>query len=219
MEKQRAIVDTCFLQKISAKGNYPENIRIILDSLEYIPVAHKYVVEQELTLHGYLKKYIDDGYIETIEYKEFIGDTLSKQVYETQFVDIYNEMRSYLKSKGGSKQMPELRIPKGADIYTHHMQGSSMGDIHMILMASFLGLPVFLSEDSDIVLLRDIARRRLSLSNYQLHIYDTLDLLKQIAGNTYINISHKELENIVKQVGERENWAKVNAIWHTSHDT
>ncbi len=218
MEKQRAIVDTCFLQKIAAKGSCPENIQIILDDSEYTPVAHKYVVEQEFALHGYLKKLVDDGYIATIEYNEFIGDTLSKQIYETQFIDIYGEMRSYLQSKGGLKQMPELKIPKGSDIYTHHIQGSSMGDVHMILMASFMGLPVFLSEDSDIELLRDIAKRRLSLSSYQLHIYDTLDLLKQIAGKTDINISHKELENIVKQVGERENWTKVNAVWHLSHD-
>ena len=92
-----------------------------------------------------------------------------------------------------------------------------MGDVHMILMASFMRLPVFLSEDSDIGLLRDIAKRRLSLSSYQLHIYDTLDLLKQIAGNVDVNIPHKEFERIVKQVGERENWAQINAIWHGIH--
>lgn len=218
MKKQRAIVDTCFLQKIAAKGSCPENIRIILDNSEYTPVAHKYVVEQELALHGYLKKYVEDGYITTIEYDEFIGDALSKQLYETQFAYIYNEMRSYLQTMGGHKQMPELKIPKGSDIYTHHMQGSSMGDVHMILMASFMRLPVFLSEDSDIALLKDIAKRRLSLSPYQLHIYDTLNLLEQLAGSANISVSHKEFEIIVKQVGERENWAKVNAIWYACHE-
>ena len=93
-----------------------------------------------------------------------------------------------------------------------------MGDVHMILMASFMRLPVFLSEDSDIVLLKDIAKRRLSLSSYQLHIYDTLNLLEQLAGSANISVSHKEFEIIVKQVGERENWAKVNAIWYACHE-
>jgi len=218
MEKQRAIVDTCFLQKIAANGSCPENIRIIIDNSDYTPVAHKYVVEQEMALNGYIKKYIDDGYISTIEYNEFIGDTLSKQLYEAQFVNIYNEIRGFLQSRGGKKQMPELKIPKGSDIYTHHMQGSSMGDVHMILMASFMRLPIFLSEDSDIALLRDIAKRRLSLSSYQLHIYDTFDLLKQIAGRSNTGISHKEFETIIKQAGERQNWAKLNAAWHVSHD-
>ena len=218
MEKQRAIVDTCFLQKIAANGSCPENIRIIIDNSDYTPVAHKYVVEQEMALHGYIKKYIDDGYISTIEYNEFIGDTLSKQLYEAQSVNIYNEIRGFLQSRGGKKQMPELKIPKGSDIYTHHMQGSSMGDVHMILMASFMRLPIFLSEDSDIALLRDISKRRLSRSSNQFHIYDTFDLLKQTAGRPNTGISHKEFETIIKQAGERQNWAKLNAAWHVSHD-
>ncbi len=218
MEKQRAIVDTCFLKKISEDGKYPENIRTILDNSNYIPVAHKYVVEQELGLQGYLEKLVKDRYISVIDYNEFVGDDFSRQIYETQFTDIYNEMRSYLRSKGGSKQMPELRLPNGETIYSHHIGGSSMGDVHMILMASFMRLPVFLSEDSDITLLRDIAKRRLSLSSYQLNIYDTLDILKQIAGKNDVELTHKELETIVKQVGERKNWAEINAIWHEIHD-
>ena len=52
MEKQRAIVDTCFLQKIAAEGRYPDNICKIIDNSIYTPVAHKYVVEQEFVLHS-----------------------------------------------------------------------------------------------------------------------------------------------------------------------
>ncbi len=217
MEKQRAIVDTCFLQKIASQGSCPDNIKKILDNSDYIPVAHKYVVEQELGLQGYLQKLIDEGYIATIEYSEFLPDDFSKMLYEKQYVDIYNEIRNYLMSAGGRKQMPELKIPNGKTIFTHHIGGSSMGDVHMILMAAFMRLPVFLSEDSDIMLLRDIAKRRLSLSAYQLQIYNTADLLEQIAGKADLKITHKEFEMIVKQAGERENWAKLNAVWRENH--
>jgi len=104
------------------------------------------------------------------------------------------------------------------EVYTHHIGRSSMGDVHMILMASFMRLPVFLSEDSDIALLQDIAKRRLSLASYQLQIFDTVDLLGQIAAKDDINITHKEFERIVKQVGERANWAKINSIWNEKHN-
>ena len=93
-----------------------------------------------------------------------------------------------------------------------------MGDVHMILMALFLKLPVFLTEDSDIELLQSVANRRFSLSNYQLHIYSALDLMKQIAENCESKISRKELESIVKQIGERHNWSAINAIWRKTHD-
>lgn len=217
MEKQRAIVDTCFLQKISSQGSCPDSIKVIFDKSNYIPVAHKYVVEQELGLHNYLRRFVEEGYITTIEYSEFLNDDFSKKLYETQFVDIYNEMRGYLKCNGGRKQMPELRIPNGKTIFNHHIGGSSMGDVHMILMASFMRLPVFLSEDSDIALLRDIAKRRLSLSSYQLQIYDTADLLEQMARKKEMNIPHDEFKELVKRVGEREKWANINAIWRENH--
>ena len=93
-----------------------------------------------------------------------------------------------------------------------------MGDVHMILMASFLRLPVFLTEDSDITLLKDIARRRLSLGSYDLCIYDVLDVVKKIAKCKECSLNHKELEAFVKQIGERENWKEVNNIWHATHD-
>ena len=115
-----------------------------------------------------------------------------------------------------ASRMVDLPVPF-SPVITHHIGGSSMGDVHMILMASFMRLPVFLSEDSDIMLLRDIAKRRLSLSTYQLQIYNTVDLLEQIAGKADLMISHNEFETIVKQVGERDNWAKLNAVWRDNH--
>lgn len=215
--QQKAIVDTCLLHKLSADGKNPDYIKKVIDNLGYNPLAHKYVAEQEFELHGYLKKLLDEGFIEVVEYEEFLDSDFSRKLYEQQFIDIYNELRDYLKNKGGTKQMPELRIPTGHTIYDYHMHGSSMGDVHMILMASFMRLPVFLSEDSDIALLRDIAKRRLSISSYQLNIYNTMDLLRLIAVNSNADISHKEFENIVKQTGERSNWKDLNSIWNENH--
>lgn len=217
MEKQRAIVDSCFLQKIAAEGKCAENIKKIIDNSDYIPVTHRYVADYEFGLHRYLSELIEEKYITVVEYNEFLEDELSRDIYEAQFYSIYNEMRDYLQNYGTKKQMPELSIPKGHSIFTHHLQGSSMGDVHMILMASFMRLPVILSEDSDIPLLRDIAKRRLSVSNYQLKIYNTSDLLGEIASKPSIKLTHKEFENIVKQVGERGNWKEINAIWNSNH--
>lgn len=113
--------------------------------------------------------------------------------------------------------MPELSLPLDKTIYTHHLSGSSMGDVHMILMASFMRIPVFLSEDSDIDLLRDIVKRRFNISKYELQIYNTFDLLKQVAENTDNQLIHKDFKTIVKQVGERENWSTINKLWNDNH--
>lgn len=54
MEKQEVIVDACFLQKIANDGRSPENIKRVLEELDYIPVVNKYIAEHELSLSRYL---------------------------------------------------------------------------------------------------------------------------------------------------------------------
>ncbi len=48
-------------------------------------------------------------------------------------------------------------------------------------------------------------------------IVDTC-FLQKIAAKDDIDITHKEFESIVKQVGERANWAKINVIWNEKHN-
>lgn len=54
MKKTEAIVDTCFLQKLSSEGKKPENIKTILSQLDFVPVAHPYIIEHELSLKSYI---------------------------------------------------------------------------------------------------------------------------------------------------------------------
>lgn len=217
MVKQKAIVDTCFLLKIADHGQHPDNIKKLLDNTNYIPVAHRYVVDHEFRVNSFLNTLIEEQYITTIEYDTFLDDKFSRDLYETSFFIIYNEMRDYMQRCGGSKQMPELNLPNGKTIYTHHLSKSSMGDVHMILMASFMRLPVFLSEDKDIDILKDIVKRRLNISTYELKIYNTFDLLKQVAKNTDNRLTHNEFKTIVKQSGERNNWSTINKSWKETH--
>lgn len=90
MAKQIAIVDTCFLLKIADQGKQPNNIKILLDNTNYIPVAHQYVVEHEFVLHGFLKQLIAEKYVTVVEYEEFLTNDFARQLYETSFVSIYN---------------------------------------------------------------------------------------------------------------------------------
>lgn len=143
MVKQKAIVDTCFLLKIADQGQHPDNIKKLLDNTNYLTVAHRYVVDQEFGLHSFIKRLIAEKYITTIEYEDFLKNDFSWLLYETQFFSIYNEMLEYMQKSGGRKQMPNLKISTGKTICMHHISGSSMGEVHMILMASFMRLPVY----------------------------------------------------------------------------
>lgn len=217
MKKSRVIVDTCFLQKLSSGGKNTENIRIVLDELSYIPIVHPYIAKQELALNSSLDKLVKEGYIEVIGYEEFIRDDFDKQLYEGYFAALYEDLRAYLDAKGGPKQMRPLSFRKDWTIYDEHMQGSSMADVHMILMASFLKLPILITEDSDIELLRTMARKRLRLGGYSMQIYSAMDLVREIAQRKDTSLTKKDLERILNEMGERGKRAEITKLWNESH--
>lgn len=217
MEKTKVIVDTCFLQKLAPEEKHVGNVKKIIECLDFQPVVHPYVVKHEIELKSYLMKLVNTGFIQKIEYDDFIKDDASRFLYESYFHDIHDELRKNLAAAGGAKQIEKLNIPSGETIYSIHKQGSSMADVHLILMAAFLRLPIILTEDYDIELLRVIAKKRLSLGDFTLHIYNAVDLVMQVAEKDELPITKKELEQILACMGERKHRAELTKIWKEHH--
>ena len=217
MRRTEVIVDTCFLQKLSSEGKAIDNIKKVLAELEYIPVTHPYIYEHELSLHSYFVRLVEEKYIRVIQYNEFQKDAIDKQSYEAYYGVLYEDMRLALEAMNSPKQVEKLCLHKGQTIYNTHKQGSSMGDVHMILMASFLQMPVLLTEDSDIEMLRDIAKRRMRLGQYSLQILNGVQLIEEIAKKQNTSISVKEIESILKAMRKRDVISSIKAVWRENH--
>ena len=217
MSKKEAIVDTCFFNKLSNDGKNIEAFKKVLVDLHFKPVVHPYIAEKELDVFPHFNKLVEEGFIRKAEYSEFIEDEDDVELYEQYFPELYEEMREYLEIKGSKKQIEKLAIPKGQTIYTYRKAGMSLGDVHMILMAFFMRLPIILSEDGDIEFLRSVAKRKISSDSYNLDIYNVMDLIKMIAQKEDTTFSKKELKNVVLNVKERAKLAEVNEIWDKSH--
>lgn len=217
MGKTEVIVDTCFLQKLSSEGKAIDNIKKVLAELEYIPVVHPYIYEHELSLHSYFVRLVTEGYMRVIQYNEFQKDATDKQSYEAYYDVLYEEMRLTLKALNSPKQLEKLCLHKGQTIYNTHRQGSSMGDVHMILMASYLQMPILLTEDSDIEMLRDIAKRRMRLGQYSLQILNGVQLIEEIAKKQDSSITVKEMEAILKAMRERGVVSSIKTVWRDNH--
>lgn len=217
MSKKEAIVDTCFFNKLSNDGKNIEAFKKVLVDLDFKPVVHPYIAEKELDVFPHFNKLVEEGFIRKAEYNEFIEDEDDAELYEQYFPELYEEMREYLEIKGSKKQIEKLAIPKGQTIYTYRKASMSLGDVHMILMAFFMRLPIILSEDGDIEFLRSVAKRKISSDSYNLDIYNVMDLIKMIAQKEDTTFSKKELKNVVLNVKERSKLAEVNEIWDKSH--
>ncbi len=87
----------------------------------------------------------------------------------------------------------------------------------MILMASYLQMPILLTEDSDIEMLRDIAKRRMRLGQYSLQILNGVQLIEEIAKKQNTSISVKEIESILKAMRKRDVISSIKAVWRENH--
>lgn len=217
MSKKEAIVDTCFFNKLSNDGKNIEAFKKVLVDLDYKPVVHPYIAEKELDVFPHFNKLVEEGFIRKAEYSEFIEDEDDAELYEEYFPELYEEMREYLEIKGSKKQIEKLVIPKGQTIYTYRRAGMSLGDVHMILMAFFMRLPIILSEDGDIEFLRSVAKRKISSDSYNLDIYNVMDLIMMIAKKEDTTFSKKELEKVVLEVKERARLSEVKQVWNETH--
>ena len=217
MSKKEAIVDTCFFNKLSNNGKNIEVFKKVLVDLDYKPVVHPYIAEKELDVFPHFNKLVEEGFIRKAEYSEFIEDEDDAELYEQYFQELYEEMREYLEIKGAQKRIEKLAIPKGQTIYTYRRAGMSLGDVHMILMAFFMRLPIILSEDGDIESLRFVAERKLSSNSYNLDIYNVMDLIMMIAQKEDTTFSKKELEKVVLEVKERARLSEVKQVWNEIH--
>lgn len=217
MNNKEVLIDTVSLKKLSYDGKNLETFKKVLSELEYKPVVHPYIAANELDMHSYFDRLVAEGFVRVAQYGDFLCDDEDKALYESYFVDIHNTLREYLEAAGGKKQLEKLLLPKGQDIFTYRKAAMSLGDIHMILMAFFVRMPIILTEDSDIDILRSITRRKMGSETYTLDIYCAADLLKMIAKKENTVFEKNELVEIAKCIGERRHQSEIKQAWNSTH--
>lgn len=217
MNKKEVLVDTAFLEKLSCDGKNLETFKKVLSDLEYKPVVHPYIAANELDMHPYFDKLVAEGFVRVAQYTDFLCDDEDRTLYESYFIDIHNSLREYLEAAGGKKQLEQLVLPTGQDVFTYRKAAMSLGDVHIILMAFFTRMPIILTEDSDIDILRSITKRKMGSEKYALNIYSAVDLLKMIAEKEESIFKKNELVDIAKSIGERKHQSDIKQAWNRTH--
>ena len=217
INKKEVLIDTGFLEKLSCNGKNLEVFKKVLTDLEYKPVVHPYIAANELDMYTYFDNLVTEGFIRIANYNEFLYDDEDRTIYQSFFIDIHNMLREYLKAAGGKTQLEKLVLPTGQNVFTYRKALMSLGDVHMILMAFFMRMPVVLTEDADIDILRSITRRKMERESYTLEIYNAVDLLIMIANKENTVFMKSDLVNIIKSIGERAHLSEVKQVWNKTH--
>ena len=217
MHKKEVLVDTAFLGKLSCDGKNIETFKKVLSDLKFKPVVHPYIAANELDMYSYFDSLVAEGFVRVAQYSDFLCDDEDRALYEAYFIDVHNTLRKYLEAAGGKKQLEKLVLPAGQTVFTYRKAAMSLGDVHMILMAFFMRMPVVLTEDADIDILRSITRRKMERESYTLEIYNAVDLLIMIANKENTVFMKSDLVNIIKSIGERAHLSEVKQVWNKTH--
>ena len=218
MEKMEVLVDTVFLQKLSKDGKNIVAFKKVLSELDFKPIVHPYIATNELDMFPYFEELVKEQYIRVAEYNEFLRDDYDKELYSTYFLDMHTELRKFLDDYGGRKKLEKLVLPHQQTIFEYRKAGMSLGDVHMVLMASFAQIPVILSEDADIDVLKGIAKKRISYSGFELTILGCVEVLEKVALLENTIFTKKELVGILMDAGENKKKSVINSAWNQSHN-
>ena len=78
-------------------------------------------------------------------------------------------------------------------------------------------MPIILTEDSDIDVLRSITKRKMGSETYALEIYSAVDVLIMIAEKEETIFEKNDLVDIVKSIGERRHQSDIKQAWNRTH--
>lgn len=137
MSESRVVLDADFINLITdIRDSDPADLfKRIFAALGKTPVVHPYVAQHELYSNKVVQALIANGDLSVIQKDLFLpaGDTFSETLYEKNFYNIYNVIT-------------KDPLPCLGDIWQHRA-GNNFGEIHSVLMAAELGLPLFYSND------------------------------------------------------------------------
>lgn len=140
MEDSRVILDTDFIEGITSyrSGDAADLFCRVFQALDKKPVIHEFIASNELMHNPIAQSLISEGTIGCITAQEVLQSwpaTLpeAELLYQFSFEDLYQIIQ-------------HKELDQGIDIFASHA-GMSFGEIHSILLAVTLKIPLFYSND------------------------------------------------------------------------
>ena len=137
METTTVVLDADFIQKIASIQRVSPDVLYdkLMADLKCSPVVHPFVIEHELFACSLARRKVEEALLRVVPYSEFIKSDTQRQIYIQTFLDAY---RLVTFEKYGQEGVPPT------DIFTH-CASNDYGEIHSVLMAAELGIPIFYS--------------------------------------------------------------------------
>ncbi len=192
MEERRVVLDTDFINLITdfRDCDAKDLFKRIFSALDRIPVVHPFVANCELHNNRIAQELIESGDLFVINKADFLpeDDEFEEEFYRNSFSDMY-----FVITKES--------LPEYSDIWRRNA-GHSFGEIHSILMAVSLGLPLFYSNDGGAKQAASrYAQKRLSVVN-------AAELAENLVGNSFVTPKERKyLKNYKKRAARERSYS------------
>lgn len=165
VNENRVVLDTDFISGITEydAGDAADLFRRTFSTLGKKPVVHSFVADRELVHNQTAQILLHEGFVQSISCKEL--SVPAGMDGEAEYRASFDAMYMRIKSE---------KLPEHIDIFGRNA-GKSFGEIHSILLATELGIPLLYSNDSDAKMAASFfPKGRLTIMNAE----DVAELLK-----------------------------------------
>jgi len=200
---RQAIVDSCFLSRFKKGTDLEKDFFTLIKEGDFDLCIHPYIYENELDMFPYVDELISKDIFHVMAYESFLRTDSYKEFYKGIFIEIYNEFADRMEVINPRKAAYMKRLDDSIDIFTYRSMKSSLGDVHLIMLALFADIPIILSEDSiDLREAFQIAKAKMNRVGFSLKLYCISDLIDEIDANPNKEISHSELRRMKRAFGK-----------------
>lgn len=131
-----------------------------------------------------------ENYIEVIDYSSVITEQWIQKQYVDDFVGYYKYMNSE-------------DMDNSFDSIKKHKAKKNMGEIHSLIFAHYLQIPLFMSNDAGA---KNLAKTRINTSGFTVIVKNVLEIFTEIKNKGKKQLPPKKVRAILKQ---RKNWLEI----------
>ena len=194
----KVVVDTDFLNHILKTPNGEDIMQKIVDFYGYELVMHPWVYGREIKgISTAIEKYVDKN-VRILDYSDFLKTEEDEIIYEIVFISLYSEMNH------GNTIDESYRSFK-----TFNKSGANLGEIHSVILAKFLGIPLLLSDDYNA---KEIAAKRINADGYLLDVKKSFDIMCDMVKADKSALSYNDALAVIRNYKQDYQKAYIKTI-------
>lgn len=162
MDNNVVLLDADFCNIILKNPNNITYFKSIFEILNINPAIHTYVFNNELFNNTYIKSLVTDGFISIIEYNNFLYNDFDKQTYKITFENFCEYMNN--------------QKLKDFNIFKDHRAKHNLGEIHSLITAQYLSIPLFMSNDKGA---KELAKSKINTNNFKIDVKNIKEVIEK----------------------------------------